>query len=513
MIRIFILLCALAASVHAATYPTDSDPTAAEVQTLIDGAADGDIIEIAAGEHTWTSGVTISGKGVSLVGAGSGRIVAWSSTSNTIGTGTKTWTVQSGASIANGTTLRAWETATSKETAYMQGTVTSLVGTTLTMDITSTAGSGTKRPWLLATLPTTTIIHQAGMNDLINLGEDTTHKSSVSGIHFKSVFGNDGAYIDVVLATGGVPVHVHDIWIHRTNDGDSMRSLGSRGLFYEISASSNAWALSNRLLMHNPYAGTGVDSTAWSRVSEWGAADTGGDSKQYWEDCDIHGWLGWIDAGDNSIVCFRHNVFNHAGINSHGRDTGDIGLRSFEVHDNTFIFHNISTDTLDVQTWVAMRGGTAVITDNVMPDINSSEWSDKPEMTLQVLALSQTAPGFGWGYGDGGVSDWPAPRQVGRGYVTGGAGTENGWYFGDAEPIYIWNNSRTPTIGLIGAQNGADPDSVADYVQAGREYFNDGTALTGYTKFEYPHPLREAAAPEPSVRNPGRIKGRAKLLR
>lgn len=65
-----------------------------------------------------------------------------STTSNTIGTGTKTWTVLSGLSVGVGNTL----TVTSGSNS-MTGTVATYASTSLTMNITSSTGSGTFTSW------------------------------------------------------------------------------------------------------------------------------------------------------------------------------------------------------------------------------------------------------------------------------------------------------------------------------------------------------------------------------
>jgi hypothetical protein len=67
-----------------------------------------------------------------------------SSTSNTIGTGTKTFTVASGLWMVAGQTMTAASGANT-----MTGTVTSYTGTTLTLSITSTTGSGTFSSWTI----------------------------------------------------------------------------------------------------------------------------------------------------------------------------------------------------------------------------------------------------------------------------------------------------------------------------------------------------------------------------
>lgn len=70
-----------------------------------------------------------------------------SSTSNSIGTGTKTFTTQSGKMWAGGMYVAAIDTA--NPTNYMVGQVSSYSGTELVMNSTTTNGSGTKTSWFI----------------------------------------------------------------------------------------------------------------------------------------------------------------------------------------------------------------------------------------------------------------------------------------------------------------------------------------------------------------------------
>src|SRR5262249_32024367 len=95
-----ILAAVSAVQVYAAVLP--SDGSAASVQSLNNIASDGDTITMPAGSFGWAIPVTIT-KAIKLQGAGSGRIIGWSRSTQTFGTGTKTFTVQSGFSASPGT--------------------------------------------------------------------------------------------------------------------------------------------------------------------------------------------------------------------------------------------------------------------------------------------------------------------------------------------------------------------------------------------------------------------------
>src|SRR5713101_9814006 len=66
-----------------------------DVQTAINSTAEGGTVIIPAGTCTWTSGVTISGKGITVQGSGSGRIIDHSSSTLPIAAGTLTLSIAS----------------------------------------------------------------------------------------------------------------------------------------------------------------------------------------------------------------------------------------------------------------------------------------------------------------------------------------------------------------------------------------------------------------------------------
>ena len=92
-----------------------------------------------------------------------------------------------------------------------------------------------------------------------------------------------------------------------------------------------------------------------------------------------------------------------------------------------------------------------------------------------------------------------------------------GFYVGDPEPAYIWNNNgsssalaqvQTSDYGInvnpSGCAHDSAPsagstyDSSENYIVSGRDYFNNGTAKPGYTPYTYPHPLRLGSGGPPS---------------
>lgn len=145
-----------------------------------------------------------------------------------------------------------------------------------------------------------------------------------------------------------------------------------------------------------------------------------------------------------------------------------------------------------------MRGGTFVVTDCIIPVISSQDYGNKPSFNLTVMNLQRNGgPNPCWGHGTTNGANYPAPRQVGMGRVTGAAGNDSITYKGDSEPIYIWNiTGPTPLVGIsnYGGTGCTSPDTSANYIRSGRDYFV-GTPKPGYVKYTYPHPLRGGSPP------------------
>jgi hypothetical protein len=244
-----------------------------------------------------------------------------------------------------------------------------------------------------------------------------------------------------------------------------------------------------------------------------GMNDSTGTSNFYIEDCDFHAMLNSGDLDDNAKAVVRYCLFNNAGFGSHGADTSNIGVRHYEFYNNTFLFNGYNDgNTLNLNYYFFLRGGTGAFTDNVITDITSTDYGNKGEMTAIVMNLRRSAgPNPGWGSNISGIQ-YPAPRQVGMGRVTGtgvdGLGRTNDsfTYVGDSEPMYIWNNTGTLVPGIIdySPSDFTNPDSSVDYFIQNRNFFV-GTAKPGYTKYTYPHPLRTSgviSAPAPTPTSP-----------
>lgn len=483
-----------------------------DVQTAINQATEGQTVNIPAGTCTWTSGVTISGKGLIIKGAGAGRIIAYSPTPLSIGTGSKTLSVTStlvsgSLAISNGQTLTISETGNRQN--HMVGTVSSYSSGNLTMNITSSGGAcgnssaaGYQSPsnckrWLISTPPSTVIVNNSTAAQLFNVTEDSSVHTNLSG--FKVAAGTGSAAAVHFAAGGGKAIVLHDCWIE--SNASSMSSIEisvNRGVISNCSFDSTPYSMSYLAVHMQPY-----DFDAWNtNPSYFGTADTDGQHNIYVETSDFHAFLNAGDVDEGTRAVFRYNLFDHSGFGTHGADTSTVSGRYFDYYKNKGNFQGYSDGTtLGVESWFFVRGGTFLIHDNDLPALVSTDYGTKSDARLTVMNLQRNA-GYNacWGAGTSGGAMYSAPQQVGMGRVTGTGRAGNGsttyasgsFYVGDPEPAYIWNNSRSQlnvAITDFGGTDCSNPDSSVNYIKLNRDYFNGSTAKPGYTPYTYPHPL------------------------
>jgi hypothetical protein len=522
------------------------DPTS--VQTAINNAAEGDTVYIPAGTCTWTTGVTVKGKGINILGAGSSRIIAVFNTSARLplATGTITETI-TGAdpgyptpSITVGQTLQLLETGT--ETNTMTGTVTAWTPSTmsLTLNITGTTGacgsnstSNCKR-WMIATVPAsvTNIVNDnpGASGPLFSITEDTAFHTSLS--NFQVLGGTYDSNVVIMNAyawpdTSGQAILIHDCRISENpnNPGPPSGNASmilpqtNKGVIWNCSFESSPFNISTLDAIYQKI--NNANTGSWSSPSNMGSLDTTGQGKLYMEDVDYHAMVEGFSVDDNGRAVTRYSLFDNSAAGTHGADTSNYGQRYFEFYNNTMVFEGYNDGTtFNVTEWFFMRGGTAVIANNIIPALNSGDYPNKADLSMTVMNLQRNnGPNPCWGSGFTTAGQYyHAPRQVGMGYVTGtGTATSphNGLsnatndsitYVGDSEPIYIWGNSRSPLNDQISDYGGtgcASPDSSANYIKSGRDYI-DGTAKPGWSPYTWPHPLRansivSVTAPAPPV--------------
>ncbi len=512
-------------SAYGTTYSTDG--SSLDVQLKIILALDGDTVTLPPGNFTWSNSVNCS-KAIKLQGGGSGRIIGDTKSSVAVGTGTKTFTTtNSGLPITTGETLRiarmpsppgAANSSPTNRGTYMEGTVTNYSGTTLTMNITSTAGSGTWYFWWIATAPTTTIVNAynngAGNDNaatpLLNISQLQAGSAEISGIKFYQGPSCSSAAIGISRGDGlytGPRTLIHDCWFQTTGGdtgfGDGVFSKGNRVLIWNCSFDDNFSEQNGALTIKDE--AEGILPNDWNTNSTMGTADSDGTRNFYVEDCDFHGYLNVLDTDSAARMVVRYCTFDNAGNTSHGADTGGIGMRHVEIYNNGFIFDNFGdTDgskTLPVAWWFWLRGGTGVFTGNDFPALTSTAWGSKDTVRMTVLNLWRASGGYPCWVG------YPAPRQVGQGYGSGAVyhffppdmNYDDLDYYTYSEPVYIWNNTGT------GASNNftdnADPSDacgngqdVSTYIVSKRDYYADGNPKPGYARVHLPASVACAVA-------------------
>jgi hypothetical protein len=370
-----------------------------DVQLAINAASDGDSVIIPTGNCSWTAGVTISGKGISLEGISKGAV---------------------------------------------------------------------------------TITHNAVNSSLVTVTEDDDRIIKISNLRFVEGTGDGDNHLEVTNgAANSRPVLLHDNDFE--TNGKLLRSVRwatNRGVIWNNKFSDNQ-KNDQAIVIVN----AGLDSS-WSTPDTMGTKDATGESNVYIED-NFFGQitLQALDPDDNSRVVIRYNTFDNSGIASHGPDTSQDGVRHWEFYNNTLTFNNFGdcdgTQTLNLNFFFYLRGGTGIIADNNFADIKSCAWGDKPEIALLVQNIRRNAGTYPcW-------ATYPAPHQIGQ--------SHNGTaYFTD--PVYIWGNtgsgnSEPSLVEYAPNECGVNAPTITQFIQKDRDYVV-GTPKPGYSKYPYPHPLR-----------------------
>ena len=206
---------------------------------------------------------------------------------------------------------------------------------------------------------------------------------------------------------------------------------------------------------------------AWYTASTLGNLDTNGTVNWYFEDNTFFNVGQCPDIDNNGRVVIRYSSLDGSGGLTHGF-TSSWGGRHFEYYNNTFSVTTEERNHVGRYFWA--RAGHGIFTDNVVND------SSYPGAYGHVTLLSTIVEGGG---------SYPKPRQVGWGHN----GSTN-----VIDPIYIWNNT-----GARGSTWGTDSPT---YIQLNREIYVNSGAKPGYSKYTYPHPLRNQGSSDTTPPSP-----------
>lgn len=204
---------------------------------------------------------------------------ATSTTSLTIGTGSKTFTIQSGKAFVPGMFVIAAQTTTPSN--YMYGQVTSYSGTSLIVNVTNTSGSGTINAWsisvsnadVLATFASIEVLSISANTSLTNTSKNvvrvnsTVRASSVLLPSGTSLVGKNGVFIVKNIGDFALPV--------RDQSGDLLSILpkGATGIYTleDGSTSAGIWGVvapESRPAMAYAAAVVEASGSSWQGISD-----------------------------------------------------------------------------------------------------------------------------------------------------------------------------------------------------------------------------------------------------
>lgn len=263
-------------------------------------------------------------------------------------------------------------------------------------------------------------------------------------------------------------------------------------------------------------------NTSWSTPDTMGAKDTTGYANIYVEDSTFNG--GTItDCDDGCRIVVRHNVGkNSGGFNSHGKDTSPLGMRHFEIYNNSFTFPDktcpggSTTSSSNINQWIWIRGGTGVIYSNNFDPLVSSCWGTKPAWKFAIRGAEDAKPA-----GSCSATTYAVSHQLGQ---------NNNGSNDYVDPIYVWNNVSNNTSLLssgfqIAVSTGWEWGNPCGFnwntfFQWGRDAVNTtigssllptaggnvdgigGSAKPGYSAYAYPHPLAGGSTTSTNVAPP-----------
>ena len=359
-----------------------------------------------------------------------------------------------------------------------------------------------------ATVPTrtntatdgTTIVHAAGRNTLFVFTIGNSFNSTIANLRFQATTGT-GSYVKM-LGTGKPPL-MHDIYMNEPASSLAFTTewYVAGGVIWNCTFESTT---NNGACSHGNTAGDNIKLTStvnWDNASTMGTNDTNGQTNTYIEDC-IFINLPTIDVDENARVVLRHcNLRSPTTGGSHG-PTSTYGGRHVEIYDNTF---SLPDKDVDVIRYYWMRGGTGVFTGNSFQAITLGSCHGGTRATLQFIVENTTRT-----TSHNCCTAWECFHQPGSGsngtsrhdYLSANQTPYDSYQI--PEPVYIWGNSGTGnTVALLTSTNNQTDDCGKGYVTTdffvqNQDYFvstDSSAAKPGWTRYTYPHPLRQSKPP------------------
>ena len=314
------------------------------------------------------------------------------------------------------------------------------------------------------------------MGGTIRISKNSNASVELSGFTFTKSGGGNSARILVVDGSWSAkPPLIHDN-IFSVNGSGAIRYETNGGVIWN-NTFNGTWDES--AIQHKK----DNDSQSWSSPDTMGTRDQNGESNLYVEDNVFNNMPNQAtDFDDAARVVFRYNVLNSSSFNSHGLATSPIGVRHFEIYKNEFRYPDQNVN----QNWhIWLRGGTGVIFENTVDDLNGQQWGNKTEMLLSVRAAV-----------DGGQAgccrSYPCKHQVGQNH-------DGSKQFTD--PIRLWGNKGTLASGLNSSWGNSCGQNMNNYIRDGRDFVYASSPKSGYQPYAYPHPLRSGSVRPEAPKN------------
>lgn len=435
---------------------TAASTSSSDVQSAINSAAQGDTVVIPIGTNTWTSGVTVAYKSLTVQsaaggysGSSTGGFGSFTSTSRTVLTN----------NIGVGTQLILFNLAPTNFVTVKNLDFASLISN-------QSGNVAVQNP---ATHLPFVAIRFTGCVFYIR---PTTVTVGYRALSFYSVYGLvDNCYFRNVVGDGG---HGIDL------DVDGTRLMGTNWHTAQFYGDTNTLCIETCTFDFDAF----------------------GDNSS--------------DCYNGAKFVIRHCVFTNTYPGWHGADSGPRGVRMFEVYNNWFYsrsgFHALQLATA--------RSGSGVLYSNIAdsgwnggstlymrqyrasadyPQSYTSQTDFLPSGGLQgPMNGSRTVDG------NFGANGYPGLDQIGRGSFTvnpviwtSSFATNN---YEPIEGVYMWSNNINGNLAPTGLAQGFDGEAITNIIMLGRDYY-DNTPKPGYSALVYPHPLLGIVPPPPNTMN------------
>jgi hypothetical protein len=265
-------------------------------------------------------------------------------------------------------------------------------------------------------------------------------------------------------------------------------ALGGFGVMDHIYHSASGQAYNSRFI-HNTGDGGDNGDTDWSLPTDWNS-----ENFHFVEDSTFiyPTYVGGnIPAGINDQQgggrgVFRYSYIKNANSGNHGTESGWPARSGVALafYNNTFYGGDLSDKIFAA---VFMRGGSVYFHDNTIENFQEMAriWVRRVNEPFGPYGLCGSAASVGID-GPGPPPGYPCIDQFGRGRAAGVGITNT--QIQAPEKAYFWNNKLINTDNAISVIESSLP-----YVVEGRDYEysdNADAAPSGYTPYDYPHPLR-----------------------